>query len=222
MNINKKINIEFYNKLNSSYYYTNAEIINEEEKSNKIILTILVTYEWENINLTIDFEYKQTITKKDIIDSYHTYDWTIQFSPDGPGKFIKCNLNPNNKEDVCKILSLSEDTCSMGYELEDKWENILKNSDILDSFTKLVTKVTNKSYTDNKELLEDAENNNIINDAHYIYEDDYYLWEEIDKNLANTLLAKLQDYTKENFEPHDGDGLLDSAMDYLQIEFFET
>lgn len=213
--------IAFEEDLNTGSRYVNAYISDIKENTKSITLTINVTYTFEYMDLEQTFEYTQTINKTDLKELVAMDEWTIDFKPDQQnGKFISCNLNPKNENDIFKILEYSADTIAFGINVE--WSDIIKGANITKELLEIVSKATHKSYdtVDIKEILEVAADNNIIQDNCYLHISDYESFDEIDTKLAKVILSKLQKYVTDIYEPND-EGT-DDIWDELQIEFYRT
>lgn len=228
MKIKRPLNIEFKTYLDNSVCgYDSGEIIHEEQRGDDVILTILLTCSWENFNLSMDFEYTQTINAQEIIEHINDGNYTIDFNPDSCGKFVKASVDPNNEKDIPRILEYSADTCSMGYDLSNEWEDIIKSINAVDAFRQLINTCLNENYDEStslNDLLNIAASNSIIQDSTHFSDDDYYYFkEDITEDYPNAnasaFVEKINEYVRTNFKPHDGDGLLDYAKN-LKIRFF--
>ena len=202
--------------LSSNYRYNEGKVENYDIKGNECDITYTVDIEWEYEDLSMKWEFNQTININDLHEGENYISLNLLKS-----KFISSSVNPLNENDLFKIIHLSDCTCALGYDIPIDYSKMMQiNAKIKNDFNKLIDLVNVNKLTYNKDNIDDIINIaiklNIIN-SDMIDEDDYETWLNINKNITDTLMSNLQSVVIDTFNPTLDDGGYESISDSLTL-----
>lgn len=207
---NVKINVKMYS--NSDLF--DIEEFNCEVNQNILTVTSKIYVATSQTNFKLLFEVKSNIDLDQIDES------TYIDLPIDDYKFLSSTVNPNNLEDVDKIIAESCDSSILSIEESELLDFIIKDPSILDNLILLIDKANKDNKKYDKNDVDSVVNAfyDIVNDEHdYIDAGFYDNMKDIDPVIANKVMTSLQKIVQEEWNPYIGDGLDDELEDNVSI-----
>lgn len=134
-------------------------------------------------------------------------------------KFISSNVDPNNFEDVCKIIAVSNESCLLSIEDSKLPYYIKKDPSILNNLILLIDKSNEDHIEYDKNDVDSVVNtyHDIVDGESYITEWFYNIMKEVDPVIADKIMTSIQKVVKEEWDPYIGDGLDDVLTNNISI-----